>query len=287
MKTIIFSVLLSVATMLSAQNTMELPLWPAGAPNSNGLSGAEERLDGGRVSHVSTPSVTVYKAEKPNGMAIIMCPGGGYALLAMNHEGHDMAPWLNAQGITYIVLKYRMPNGHYEVPLSDAEQAIRLVRQHAKEWNIRPDRIGIMGASAGGHLAASLATLYSSEETRPDFQVLLYPVISMQTGVTHGGSRQNLLGKEPSQELTEKFTLEKQVNERTPQAFLVLSADDRSVPPANGIHYFEALLQHQVPATLHVYPTGGHGWGFRDAFPYKRQWTGELEKWLREGLKFD
>lgn len=287
MKTIIFSVLLSVATMLSAQNTMELPLWPAGAPNSNGLSGAEERLDGGRVSHVSTPSVTVYKAEKPNGMAIIMCPGGGYALLAMNHEGHDMAPWLNAQGITYIVLKYRMPNGHYEVPLSDAEQAIRLVRRHAKEWNIRPDRIGIMGASAGGHLAASLATLYSSEETRPDFQVLLYPVISMQTGVTHGGSRQNLLGKEPSQELTEKFTLEKQVNERTPQAFLVLSADDRSVPPANGIHYFEALLQHQVPATLHVYPTGGHGWGFRDAFPYKRQWTGELEKWLREGLKFD
>ena len=266
---------------------MELPLWPAGAPNSNGLSGAEERLDGGRVSHVSTPSVTVYKAEKPNGMAIIMCPGGGYALLAMNHEGHDMAPWLNAQGITYIVLKYRMPNGHYEVPLSDAEQAIRLVRRHAKEWNIRPDRIGIMGASAGGHLAASLATLYSSEETRPDFQILLYPVIFMQTGVTHGGSRQNLLGKEPSQELTEKFTLEKQVNERTPQAFLVLSADDRSVPPANGIHYFEALLQHQVPATLHVYPTGGHGWGFRDAFPYKRQWTGELEKWLREGLKFD
>lgn len=287
MKTIIFSVLLSVATMLSAQNTMELPLWPAGAPNSNGLSGAEERLDGGRVSHVSTPSVTIYKAEKPNGMAIIMCPGGGYALLAMNHEGHDMAPWLNAQGITYIVLKYRMPNGHYEVPLSDAEQAIRLVRRHAKEWNIRPDRIGIMGASAGGHLAASLATLYSSEETRPDFQILLYPVISMQTGVTHGGSRQNLLGKEPSLELTEKFTLEKQVNERTPQAFLVLSADDRSVPPANGIHYFEALLQHQVPATLHVYPTGGHGWGFRDAFPYKRQWTGELEKWLREGLKFD
>lgn len=287
MKTIIFSVLLSVATMLSAQNTMELPLWPAGVPNSNDLSGAEEMLDGGRVSHVSTPSVTVYKAEKPNGMAIIMCPGGGYALLAMNHEGHDMAPWLNAQGITYIVLKYRMPNGHYEVPLSDAEQAIRLVRRHAKEWNIRPDRIGIMGASAGGHLAASLATLYSSEETRPNFQILLYPVISMQTGVTHGGSRQNLLGKEPSQELTEKFTLEKQVNERTPQAFLVLSADDRSVPPANGIHYFEALLQHQVPATLHVYPTGGHGWGFRDAFPYKRQWTGELEKWLREGLKFD
>ncbi len=287
MKTIFFSILLSVATMLSAQNTFELPLWPAGAPNSNGLTGTEEDLEGGRVANVITPSITVYKADKPNGVAIIMCPGGGYARLAMNHEGHDMAPWLNAQGITYIVLKYRMPNGHYEVPLSDAEQAIRLVRQHAKEWNIRPDRIGIMGASAGGHLAASLATLYSSNETRPDFQILFYPVISMVPGVTHGGSRQNLLGNNPSQELEDKYTLEKQVNERTPQAFIMLSADDGAVPPANGIHYFEALLQHQVPATLHVYPTGGHGWGFRDAFTYKRQWTGELEKWLREGLKFE
>lgn len=287
MKTIFFSILLSVATMLSAQNTFELPLWPAGAPNSNGLTGTEEDLEGGRVANVIKPSITVYKADKPNGMAIIMCPGGGYARLAMNHEGHDMAPWLNAQGITYIVLKYRMPNGHYEVPLSDAEQAIRLVRQHAKEWNIRPDRIGIMGASAGGHLAASLATLYSSNETRPDFQILFYPVISMVPGVTHGGSRQNLLGNNPSQELEDRYTLEKQVNERTPQAFIMLSADDGAVPPANGIHYFEALLQHQVPATLHVYPTGGHGWGFRDAFTYKRQWTGELEKWLREGLKFE
>lgn len=287
MKTIFFSILLSVATMLSAQNTFELPLWPAGAPNSNSLTGTEEDLEGGRVANVIKPSITVYKADKPNGVAIIMCPGGGYARLAMNHEGHDMAPWLNAQGITYIVLKYRMPNGHYEVPLSDAEQAIRLVRQHAKEWNIRPDRIGIMGASAGGHLAASLATLYSSNETRPDFQILSYPVISMVPGVTHGGSRQNLLGNNPSQELEDKYTLEKQVNAHTPQAFIMLSADDGAVPPANGIHYFEALLQHQVPATLHVYPTGGHGWGFRDAFTYKRQWTGELEKWLREGLKFE
>lgn len=287
MKNFITTLLLFVTTMLSAQNTLELPLWPAGAPNSNGLTGTEEDLDGGRVANVVTPSITVYKANQPNGMAIIMCPGGGYARLAMNHEGHDMASWLNAQGITYVVLKYRMPNSHYEVPLSDAEQAIRLVRQHAAEWGVRPDRIGIMGASAGGHLAASLATLYSSDETRPDFQILFYPVISMQPGITHGGSRQNLLGENPSQELENKYTLEKQVNERTPQAFIMLSADDGAVPPANGIHYFEALLQHQVPATLHVYPTGGHGWGFRDAFTYKRQWTGELEKWLREGLKFD
>lgn len=287
MRTFILSVLLSVTTMLSAQTTLELPLWPAGAPNSNGLTGPEELLEGGRVANVVAPSITVYRPACPNGMAIIMCPGGGYARLAMNHEGHDMAAWLNTQGITYVVLKYRIPNGHHEVPLSDAEQAIRLVRQHATEWGVRPDRIGIMGASAGGHLAASLATLYSSDETRPDFQILFYPVISMELDFIHGSSGLSLLGDHPSQELKDRYTLEKQVNAQTPPAFIMLSADDGSVPPANSIHYFEALLQHHVPATLHVYPTGGHGWGFKDSFAYKRQWTGELEKWLREELKID
>lgn len=196
-----------------------------------------------------------------------------------------MAAWFNAQGITYVVLKYRMPNGHDEVPLSDAEQAIRLVRQHASEWGVNPNRVGIMGASAGGHLAASLATLYSSEETRPDFQILLYPVISMNPEITHTGSRENLIGKSPTPELTDRYTLENQVNARTPQAFITLSADDRSVPPANGLRYFKALLENGVSGcSLHVYPTGGHGWGFRDSFAYKRQWTEELEKWLRESL---
>lgn len=202
----------------------------------------------------------------------------------MNHEGHDMSSWFTAQGITYIVLKYRMPNGHYEVPLSDAEQAIRVVRAKAKEWKINPHCVGIMGASAGGHLAASLATLYSSDETRPDFQILFYPVISMLKGVTHAGSRQNLIGLNPSAELEQKYSLERQVSARSPQAFIMLSADDGSVPPINGIGYFLALREQKVPASLHVYPIGGHGWGFRDNFMYKRQWTGELEKWLRDGL---
>lgn len=205
-------------------------------------------------------------------------------VLAMNHEGHDMSSWFTAQGITYIVLKYRMPNGHYEVPLSDAEQAIRVVRAKAKEWKINPHCVGIMGASAGGHLAASLATLYSSDETRPDFQILFYPVISMLKGVTHAGSRQNLIGLNPSAELEQKYSLERQVSARSPQAFIMLSADDGSVPPINGIGYFLALREQKVPASLHVYPIGGHGWGFRDNFMYKRQWTGELEKWLRDGL---
>lgn len=287
MKKTLFLSLLFATTMLSAQKPVELPLWPDGAPNSNELVGEEEDLNGGRVAHVTRPSITIYPAAKPNGIAILMCPGGGYARLAMNHEGHDMAAWFNAQGITYAVLKYRMPNGHHEVPLSDAEQAIRMVREHAAEWGVNPRRVGIMGASAGGHLAASLATLYSSDETRPDFQILFYPVISMQKGVTHGGSRLNLIGENPSQELEQKYSLERQVSPRTPQAFIMLSSDDGAVPPINGIGYFLALRDHKVPASLHAYPTGGHGWGFRDNFPYKRQWTGELEKWLREGLVFE
>lgn len=286
MRTIFVIATLIMTTMLSAQKPIEIPLWPNGAPNTNGLKGEQEDLDGGRVANVVKPSITVYRPEKPNGTTIIMCPGGGYARLAMNHEGHDMAPWLTAMGITYVVLKYRMPNGHYEVPLSDAEQAIRLVRQHATEWGINPNRIGIMGASAGGHLAASLATLYSSKETRPDFQILFYPVISMIPGVTHGGSRQNLLGDNPSKALEEKYSLERQVSANTPQAFIMLSSDDNAVPPANSIGYYQALLANKVPATLHIYPIGGHGWGFHDNFSYKRQWTGELEKWLRDGLVF-
>ena len=273
--------------MLSAQKTVELPLWPNGAPNSNELSGAEQRQNNGEVSNVTEPTLTVYPAARPNGMAIIMCPGGGYSRLAMNHEGHDMAPWLNTQGITYAVLKYRMPNGHHEVPLSDAEQGNRLLREHAAEWGVNPQRVGIMGASAGGHLAASLATLYSSDKSRPDFQILFYPVISMQKGITHGGSRKNLLGESPSQELEQKYSLERQVSPRTPQAFIMLSSDDDVVPPINGIGYFLALRDHKVPASLHAYPTGGHGWGFRDSFTYKRQWTEELEKWLRDGLVFE
>lgn len=287
MKTVFTTFLLLITTMLFAQQPIELPLWPAGAPNSNGLSGTEKKLEGGRVSDVAIPSIYIYKAQVPNGMAVIACPGGGYTRLAMNHEGHDMAAWFNAQGITYIVLKYRMPNGHREVPLSDAEQAIRLVRQHASEWKINPKRVGIMGASAGGHLAASLATLYSSVNTRPDFQILFYPVISMDPKITHTGSRENLLWENPTNEVEKQYSLEKQVNACTPQAFIMLSADDRSVPPANSIRYFEALLANKVSGTLHVYPTGGHGWGFNDSFIYKHQWTSELEKWLREGVKFE
>ena len=141
-----------------------------------------------------------------------------------------------------------------------------------------------MGASAGGHLAASLATLYTSEETRPAFQILFYPVITMTEGITHQGSRENLLGKNPSDEDVMKYSLENQVNAQTPQAFIMLSADDDTVPAENSIAYSRALIASKVPVAMYMYPTGGHGWGYRDDFKYKRQWTGELEKWLRERI---
>ena len=285
MKTILVTALLIMTTSLCAQKPIELSLWPNGAPNSNELKGDEQEMDNGRVSNIKNPDITVYRAEHPNGMAVIMCPGGGYARLAMNHEGHDMAPWFNTQGITYVVLKYRMPNGHNEVPFSDVEQAIRLVRQHAAEWNINPAKVGIMGASAGGHLASTLATHYTSKGTRPDFQILLYPVITMDANFTHAGSRENLITKNPSADLIAKYSNELQVNAQTPQAFIALSSDDKAVLPQNSINYYLALLKHNVPATMHIYPTGGHGWGFRDNFTYKRQWTDELEKWLRNGVK--
>lgn len=282
MKKILILSLLTIATSVWAQKPIEMLLWPSGAPNSNGLTGTEEDLNGGRVANVVNPSITVFKSATPNSTAIIMCPGGGYVRLAMNHEGFDMAPWINAQGITYVILKYRMPNGHNEVPLSDAEQAIRLVRQHASEWNVNPNKVGIMGASAGGHLASTLATHYSSKETRPDFQILFYPVITMNPAYTHAGSRENLLGKSPSAELEKKYSNELQVTPETPKAFIMLSSDDATVVPYNGVSYYMALVQNKVSAALHTYPIGSHGWGFRDQFIYKRQWTGELEKWLRE-----
>ena len=255
-----------------------------GAPNSSGLTGEEQETRPHFVTNVTHPTLTVYHPEKPNGMAIIMCPGGGYRGLGMDGEGYDMAPWFCGQGITYIVLKYRMPNGHWEVPVSDAEQAIRMVRQHAKEWNVNPYKVGLMGASAGGHLTATLATHYNSE-TRPDFQILLYPVVTMMQ-VTRGNTRTALLGKNPTMEQIQKFSAELQVTPDTPQAFIALTSDDPSVAPYHGVNYYLALQKNKVPATLHVYPTGGHGWGFKDHFKYKQQWTQELEKWLRDGVVF-
>lgn len=261
----LFTAFLFIATLLSAQKPIGIKLWENGAPNQNGTNDAA--------------ILYVFPAKEANGLSIVACPGGAYAMLAMNHEGLDMADWFNAQGITYAVLKYRMPHGHHDVPLSDVQEAIRIMHKNAAQWNIK--KVGIMGSSAGGHLASTAATHFT-HDTRPDFQILFYPVITMDPTYTHMGSHDNLLGKPASKELETLYSNEKQVTAQTPPAFIMHSSDDTVVPVRNSIDYYTALTNKQVSATMHIYPTGNHGWGYQDRFIYKRQWTGELEKWLRE-----
>lgn len=214
-------------------------------------------------------------------MAVVICPGGGYAGLAIQHEGSQFAKWLNGQGITAFVLKYRMPNKHKEVPLDDAQQAIRYVREHANEFGVDTNKIGIAGFSAGGHLAATASTHYTTEgvSTRPDFSILFYPVITMETA-THGGSRSNLLGDKPQSEDIQFFSNEKHVNTNTPPAILLLSDDDKSVPTTNSVLYYESLKKNSVPATMYIFPKGGHGWGMNIDFEYHSQMLELLGRWL-------
>jgi acetyl esterase/lipase len=274
----ILGTVLSLTAQPRAAKTEIIPLWPDGAPNSSGITAAEVN-NNETYMNVTEASMRVFRPQVPNGVCIIVCPGGAYVVEAANVEGSDMAGWLNSLGVTLCVLKYRLPNGHYEVPISDAEQAVRKVREHAAEWKI--NKVGIMGFSAGGHLASTLATHYSSPETRPDFQVLIYPVITMDPQYTHELSMRSLLGENPSKEMLDLFSNEKHVTADTPQAFIALSHDDSAVAPLNSILYYTELLKNKVSATMHIYPSGGHGWGFRDTFPYKRQWTEEFETWLR------
>lgn len=218
--------------------------------------------------------------ELATGRAVVACPGGGYSHLAVEHEGYDWAPYFNKQGIALIVLKYRMPKGDCTLPVSDAEAAMKIVRDSADVWNLNPNDIGIMGSSAGGHLASTIAT-HARPEIRPNFQILFYPVITMDKSYTHMGSHNNFLGKDASAESETEYSNEKQVTKETPRAFIVYSDDDKTVAPANGVNYYLALNKNNVPATLHIYPSGGHGWGIRESFLYKNEMLNELTVWLR------
>lgn len=231
---------------------------------------------------IEQPSLRVFlpAPELATGRAVVACPGGGYSGLAVNHEGYDWAPYFNKQGIALIVLKYRMPKGDRTLPISDAEAAMKMVRDSADVWNLNPNDIGIMGSSAGGHLASTIAT-HAPEAFRPNFQILFYPVITMDKSFTHMGSHDNLLGKDASADLEKEFSNEKQVTKETPRAFIVYSDDDKVVPPANGVNYYLALNKKGVPSVLHIYPTGGHGWGIREDFLYKSEMQNELTSWLR------
>lgn len=251
-----------------------LLLYPDGVPNAY-------EMPENRFGDYSTPKVTIYKPENPNGICIMECPGGGYFMLSDSHEGHLMADWFVERGYTFCVVSYRMPCGHTYAPLSDLEQAVKIVRSKATELGVDVNKIGVMGTSAGGHLASTLATHYTSEETKPAFQILFYPVISMDPAITHAGSREFLIGKDAGPELTDLFSNQKQVKATTPPAFIILSADDSLVPPVNSLMYFQALLDAGVKNNqLMIFPSGNHGWGILE-LPFKPQWTAGLELWLK------
>lgn len=274
-------VAVTVAGRTVAQAPIELPVWPDGAPNDNGLTGPEVVTDG-RVSNISEATLTIYPADpaKNTGAAVILCPGGGYTRESIDHEGREVAAWLAANGITGAVLKYRLPNGHHEVPLSDALEAIRILRIRGAEWGVVPYRIGIAGFSAGGHLSASAATLYEGEESRPDFAVLFYPVISFSEATGRSRGLPSLMGENPSREILERYSLDLHVDERTPPTLLFHSDDDPGVLTLHSGLFYAALKRHKVHGSIHVFPSGGHGWGFRPDFVYHEEWKTLLLKWL-------
>lgn len=252
-----------------------IDLWPDGAPNDNGITDQEESRDG-RLYNISKAELYYYPAPVPNGMVIIMCPGGGYDHLSINHEGIDGASIMNQLGISFAVLKYRLPNGNIEVPISDGLKAIELLRIHSREYGINPNRIGIMGASSGGNLASQVSTRYSSKMNRPDFAVLLYAVTGLDI------NPELMIGSNASEEVKERYTSFKHVTSSTPPTFLTCSSDDGVVSIENSINYYEALNKNDVISELRIYPSGGHGWGFSDDFPYHDELISDLYKWLME-----
>ena len=260
-------VILAVSVSAMAQRAFDVNLWDAKTPNKNGLQ--------------DTAYIKVFlpEAKRATGRAVVICPGGGYARLAMDHEGTQWAPFFNNMGIATIVLHYRMPNGNAKVPISDAEEALRTVRRNAKNWHINASDIGIMGFSAGGHLASTIAT-QSKGDAKPNFQILFYPVITMMQGYTHQGSHDNLLGYNASKKDEQKFCSDLQVTRVTPRACLLLSDDDHAVLPINSVNYYAELYRHDVPASIYVYPTGGHGWGMNTSFAYHSEMLLNLKGWL-------
>lgn len=263
-------------------------LWPGEAPHpkilkpdANGDIRQPCELGDTAKLHVYLPA-----PSKANGKAVVLCPGGGYENLAMGKEGHDWADFFNSRGIALIVLQYRLPEGVCEIPVEDVQEAIRTVRRNAGRWNINPEAIGVGGSSAGGHLASTASTHFAnpvnadSVSCRPDFAILFYPVVSAKPEYTHGGSRKNLVGPNLTCELEIAFSNELQVTPETPRTIIFFCSDDTVVNPLNGTHYYEALYRAGVPASLHIYPTGNHGWGYGTSFKYHTTMTDDLSSWL-------
>lgn len=260
-----------------------IPLWPQGAPGAQGTDAKD------------TPEIRLYpvEASKANGCCVVVLPGGGYGALAVDHEGQQVAKWLNSIGVTAAVVNYRLgPKYHHPAPLQDAQRGIRYVRAHAEELKIDPQRVGIMGFSAGGHLASTVSTHFDAgdkassdpvaqQSSRPDFSILCYPVISLKESFAHAGSRRNLLGEEPDPALVENLSNETQVTKETPPTFIFQTDEDRGVPAENAVAYYLALRKQGVPAELHVYQFGPHGVGLATGNPILTTWKERLADWLK------
>lgn len=274
----------------------ELPLYKGVVPNSKQAPNKENstfRDNVTRIAKVSVPTITVFKPVKANGKTVIICPGGGYSILAFDKEGTKVAEEMTRWGVTCFVLKYRLPDDSANIdkslaPLQDAQQAIRFIRSNAKEFGVNKNQIGIMGFSAGGHVASTAATHFNfkadaantdTTSVRPDFAVLVYPVISFDSTITHKGSRNNLIGAKPAKEATEFFSNDMQVTTKTPPSFLVHASDDGGVPVENSVRYYQACVKNKVPVEVHFYPKGGHGFGMANKTT-DDNWLERLKNWL-------
>jgi acetyl esterase/lipase len=282
-------------TALAAEPEREILLWPAGHPANQGDEPKVVDTPEWTERVTRSPGITPFLPEegRRTGAAVVICPGGGYSGLAMEKEGLEVARWMRDRGIAGIVLRYRCGGGPNQqpVPLEDAQRAIRTVRSHAQDWGVDPRRVGILGFSAGGHLASSAATMFDAgdaqnadpieqQSSRPDFAVLVYPVISMEDGATHGGSRKNLLGENANEKLVDHWSTYRRVSDKTPPTFLVHASDDGGVPVKNSLLFYEALVNHHVPAELHIYEVGGHGFGMLRGDRPADKWPEQLQPWL-------
>lgn len=292
-----FLILLFLSTQIFCQQRDVIKLW-TGIPlyltdtvnNEKSELGSDNIL---RISNVSYPTLEFWKPEKPNGTSIIICPGGGYVRLAITSEGDYVAKWFAERGVSAFILKYRLPdnstmNRKEIVPLSDAQQAINYLRSNSEKLKINPNRIGIMGFSAGGHLAATASVHFSDsfirerdQSLRPDFSVLIYPVITMQNDFTHQGSKKALIGENANDSLVNYFSNELNVTGKTPPTFIMHATDDKAVPVENSLKYYDALRRSNVNASLHIFQSGGHGFTMKNKL-LDEQWFYLLEKWLTE-----
>lgn len=298
---IVVFIFLNAFVINGYSQTLTLKLWPDGIPGSKTDPSYIEKITitDGRITRcekVVNPDLTVFlpAPEKANGAAVLICPGGGYGVLAFDHEGNAIARWLNDNGIAGIILKYRLPSDQIMIdksigPLQDAQEAMRVIRRNAPEWKIDPKKVGVIGFSAGGHLASTISTHYAEKvysvkddiSARPDFSLLIYPVVSMDTLITHRGSRNNLIGLKPAEDQVKRFSNEVQITPDTPPAFLVHSADDKAVPVMNSIGYFRGLQKNNIPVELHVFQKGGHGYGLSSNGGTESSWPDLCIRWLK------